>query len=370
VRYLFGRVSSRTLLYTLLALACVFAVVTGIGLAWPGTLSPFALSAAPVRPTSHPQQIATAIATMPIPSAGCGAVSPIQPGTSAAETLRVGALDRRYRLHVPVGYQPGIATPLVLNFHAHTSNAQLAERSTRFSQLADLHHFIVVYPQGVVGPDGSTGWNTGRGKDPSVDDLGFVDALLTHVQGMLCVDPRRIYATGFSNGGGFVAVLACDRADRIAAFAPVAGDYYPQPGGCHPTQTVSVLEIHGTADTINPYGGSTQLRYPSVGTWLTSWATRDGCDSSPSTTTAQAGVTALEWSDCRSGARVLHYRLIGVGHVWPMGPASESALSTPTASASDPSGTTRPEPFDATTAIWSFFSQTELNADGTSGTAA
>ena len=36
-----------------------------------------------------------------------------------------------------------------------------------------------------------------------------------------CVDPKRIYASGCSNGGGMSYMLACKAADVIAAVAPV-----------------------------------------------------------------------------------------------------------------------------------------------------
>jgi polyhydroxybutyrate depolymerase len=67
-----------------------------------------------------------------------------------------------------------------------------------------------------------------------VNDILFVSDLLTHLQGMLCIDPYHIYAPGFSNGGGMTNLLACRLAERIAAFAPVSGSYPPVPGGCHP----------------------------------------------------------------------------------------------------------------------------------------
>ena len=113
--------------------------------------------------------------------------------------------------------------PLVLAFHGHGGTAALFERYTRLWALADQHGFLIAYPQGVLGPDGQTGWDTFRRRDPDTDDVGFVNMLLTRLQDTFCVDPARIYATGFSNGGGFVSVLACDLSSRIAAFAPGLG---------------------------------------------------------------------------------------------------------------------------------------------------
>jgi polyhydroxybutyrate depolymerase len=270
--------------------------------------------------------------------------------------VRVGTLERTYRLHLPVTYETSMPTPLVLSFHGHGSSAEVDERLTGLSHLADLHHFIAVYPQGVVGPDGLTGWNTGRAQDPVADDPLFVATLLTQLQGVLCVDPQRIYATGFSNGGGMTAVVACVLASRIAAFAPVAGDYYPPSGGCHPARPVPLLEIHGTLDSINPYGGSEQKGYPAVEAWLHTWAQRDGCVGGPSIT-ANGGVVAQEWRDCQDGVVVLHYQLVGSGHVWP-----GAALSARRARLGTPD-----TDFDATAAIWSFVSAFALPGSGGGG---
>lgn len=288
----------------------------------------------------------TAIATT-----GCGRPAPTRPGMTTVDRLSVGALTRDYRLHVPSTYQPRLKTALVLSFHGHGSTAVLQEQRTGLSHLADLRHFITVYPQGAIGPDGQTGWNTGRRKDPSVDDVSFVDHLITALQRSLCIDPQRIYAAGYSNGGGMTAILACEFSSRIAAFAPVAGDYYPQPGGCHPNHPASLLEIHGTADAVNPYGGSAALRYPAVGAWLAAWAQRDGCVQEPIVTTVGQGVTMEEWLGCKGDAVILHYRLSGVGHVWP------EIASNATSGSNTASG------FDASTAIWTFFSQRTLSSE-------
>jgi polyhydroxybutyrate depolymerase len=279
---------------------------------------------------------------------GCGKPSPIPAGTSADGALYSGGLVRIYRLHVPRGYLPTHRTPLVLNFHGHGSAAWKQEALSGFSGLADKQGFLVVYPQGVVGPDHQTGWATGPRKDPTVNDVGFVSNLITYLQTMFCVDPQRIYATGFSNGGAMTADLACMMAGRIAAFAPVSGSYFPLLSGCHPNRPVPILEIHGTADTVVPYEGSQPLDLPAIAEWLSGWAARDGCSSQPQVFFQQGNVTGERWANCEGGATVIHYRVAGEGHVWP------GAL---------PGGTT-PQAFNATDVIWSFFHSCSLPSAG------
>ncbi len=254
----------------------------------------------------------TAIATR-----GCGKPPPIPPGSSADQMLLSGGLLRFYRLHIPTGYQPMRYTPLVLNFHGHGSTMLAQEHLTGFSSLANQQGFLVAYPQGIVGPDGETGWATGPRKDPVVNDVRFISDLLTHLQMTLCVDPQRIYATGFSNGGGMTALLACTMAGRIAAFAPVSGSYFPLASGCHPSQPAPILEIHGTADKVVPYLGSVSLSLPSVTTWLAGWAQLDGCARQPVVFFQHGDLLGESWTACRDNAVVIHYRIDGGKHDWP-----------------------------------------------------
>ncbi len=267
-------------------------------------------------PSSSPSQEITVITT-PIRSAGCGKSAPTSPGSSVYEEVFSDRLVRTYLLHVPSGYRANSSEALVLSFHGHGSNAAQQERRSGMSLLADQQGFIAVYPQGLVGPDGQTGWATGALNSPRVNDVLFVSDLLNHLQSILCIDPLRIYATGFSNGGGMTNVLACTLAGRLAAFAPVSGSYPPYPGGCHPVRPVPLLEFHGTADRLVPYNGSARKRYPPVLTWLQGWATRDGCTTGPTVFYKQANVIGLEWTNCRGNATVIQYRISWEGHTWP-----------------------------------------------------
>ena len=285
----------------------------------------------------------TTVVDAPQPSAGCGKPAPVAPGTSGAETLSSGGRSRAYRLHVPVGYQSTHPYPLVLNFHGHGSNAARQEAYTGFSLLADRHGFIVTYPQGLVGPDGRTGWASGGPNKPQANDVFFVSDLITALQARLCVDPARVYATGFSNGGGLTSVLACRLAGRIAAFAPVAGSYFMPAGGCDPVRPVPILEFHGTADGTVPYGGNAVTHLIGAWSWATGWAARDGCTAAPVQLGAwRGGVLDLGWTGCRGGATVIHYRLAGGTHVWPGAPSGQRV---------PPSDAT----CDASSLIWDFF---------------
>jgi polyhydroxybutyrate depolymerase len=283
------------------------------------------------------------IAAFPIASSGCGKVNTIVPGTTARAHLLSGGLMRLYSLHIPSKYRNTQQHPLVLNFHGHGSTSLQQEGRTDFSQLADRYGIIVAYPQGVVGPDHHTGWDTGPARNPQTNDLLFVSNLLNHLQSTLCIDPTRIYATGFSNGGGMTNELACKMADRIAAFAPVSGAYPQLPGGCNPARPVPILEIHGTLDQVVPYNGSPVKGYPPITQWLQSWVQRDGCKEGPIIFTTTDGVTGERWQACRDDVTIVHYAIHGLGHTWPV--AHDVIIHKHHATTT----------FDATNTIWAFF---------------
>jgi polyhydroxybutyrate depolymerase len=250
-------------------------------------------------------------------SAGCGKPSPVAPGTSVNQTILSGGITRSYLLHIPRSYLDTTSQALVLDFHGHGSSATNQEYLTGFSTLADAHDVIVAYPQGAVGPDHHTGWDTGPRRNPGTNDVLFVSDLLRHLQSTWCINPHRVYAVGFSNGGGMTNVLACKLAGRIAAFASVSGAYPTVPGGCHPARPVPFIELHGTGDSVVPYGGSLLKGYPPVAFWLGQWAQRDGCATNPVIFFNEGNVIGEKWTGCRDHVEIVHYQIGGMGHRWP-----------------------------------------------------
>jgi polyhydroxybutyrate depolymerase len=296
--------------------------------------------------TVAPAAAAQSTVDAPQPTTGCGkAVS--EAGTTTVEHLRSGGVDREYRIHLPARYQPNRPYPLVLSYHGHGRTAEYQEELSEFSA-ADV---IAVYPQGVTGTDGKSAW-TGAPYSAPVDDVRFTADLISAVQHQTCVDPARIYAAGKSNGGGFVGVLACRMAGRIAAFAPVSGAFYPQGGACHPSRPVALLDFHGTADTTIPYQGNPAKGLPTIPDWLAGWAQRDRCFPYPITTSPVRDVAKQQWLGCS----LTHYRVAGAGHVWPSTHPNPDS-DTPTA-------------IDATPVILKFFRAHRLGWPATAAPAA
>jgi polyhydroxybutyrate depolymerase len=264
--------------------------------------------------------------SQPPRSSGCGRPPPLARGSSEDLTIAsdpgqsLGHATRGYRLHLPKGFRPGQPASLLLMFHGRGGTGAEIEGASPFSRLADRRGFVVAYPQGLEAPDGSGSFWSTRGAS-GVDDVAFVRSLLVHLERQLCLDTRRLYAAGFSNGGGFVITLACRLADRVAAVVSIAGYFFQPSGGCHPVRAISMLEVHGAADDNVVYGGlpaaEGQPALTPVPVWLSEWARLDGCRPAPAVFQRSPQVMAERWSGCRQAAVILHYRLEQFGHAIP-----------------------------------------------------
>lgn len=137
----------------------------------------------------------------------------------------VDGTAREALLSIPASAKTS-AAPLVFVFHGHGGNMNQVARSFGIHTL--WPEAIVVYPQGLntpgrlTDPEGKKpGWQSGPGAQDD-RDLKFFDAMLESLKKDYRVDPKRIYATGHSNGGSFTYLLWLERGDRFAAFAPSA----------------------------------------------------------------------------------------------------------------------------------------------------
>jgi polyhydroxybutyrate depolymerase len=278
---------------------------------------------ASVSTPSRPQPFDGARATT-----GCGQPSPSRPGSTEAQQvatephLEAGRRDRDFLLHLPSGYSSNRPVGVVVALHGYGGDAEGMERGTGLSAAADRFDFIAVYPEGVPDIDTNRYWNSVGNVGKSPDDVVFISLLLDQLQQSACVDPQRIFVTGFSNGGGLTGVLMCRLSHRIAAFAPVAGNFYRILGGCSTERPVSVLEVHGTADDVIPYDGIPPAQepaypLPAIPDWLAMWASHDGCRSGPEAFMQTSDAFGERWTGCSGAAEVAHYRIEGGGHAIP-----------------------------------------------------
>jgi len=250
---------------------------------------------------------------------------------ATGEVMVHAGIERAYRLHVPAGHTAGEAAPLVLVLHGRSSDSERMMRLTGFNERADRHGFIVVYPDGLDGA-----WNYVHGIPgyrQGPDDPAFLLALADRVSRRFAVDPQRIYVAGISNGGFMAQRLACVAPGRVAAVASVAaGGFAAMPESCDTNWPVSVLYIHGTADTKVPWqglgvedaAGNRQLVTMGITNSLEFWSRRNGCSREVSARTlprkGQSPGTSVQFLtavDCEAGSEVSLYAVTGGGHNWP-----------------------------------------------------
>lgn len=294
------------------------------------------LSAFAVAPTDASSTTGTTMTAAP--SSGCGTQQ--TPGNDE-RTITSDGQERTYRINIPRDYDASTPRPLVLGFHGNGSDGAEFQNYTGLPALPA----ITVFPDGAPA-DGKRSWQ-GAPYASGADDVAFVSDLLDSVESEHCIDLNRVYATGKSNGGGMVSVLACHLRDRFSAFAPVAGAYYPQSTeGCEHSTPTPVLAIHGTGDATMQYeGGHRQGEdYPGVRDWLQPWADAAGCTAPRERKVGRKGedVTRTHWKRCAAGVEL--YSVGDGGHVWP----GEVAYS---------GGGYVTEHFSATDTIWDFFLQ-------------
>lgn len=270
---------------------------------------------------------ATILLTVFLTTVVIGAVpAAAAPSGDSRGQLAFGGLDRTYLVHAPAGNDRPAG--LVVNLHGSGASGAAQAATTNYSSVADALGMVVVYPDGI-----DQSWADGRGASPAdrsrVDDVGFLVALVDRLANDYGIDRGRVFATGISAGAFMANRLACDRADVIAAIAPVAGTLGTGVP-CRPSRPVSVLESHGTADPVVPYEGGTMQGLGGASDVLAApamasrWRELDRCASAPiedvlPSTGDGTAVHRITATGCADGTDVVLLRIDGGGHTWPSG---------------------------------------------------
>lgn len=265
--------------------------------------------------------------------------------------MEIAERTRSALIHVPDAVDPSKPLPLVIVLHGGGGNAESAARQTGLSALADREQFIVAYPNGSsrLFSNRLLTWNAGTccayAQKNNVDDVGFIRALIQKLQSNYAIDPKRIYATGISNGGMMSYRLACEMSGVLAAIAPVAAVQIAPT--CTPTQPVSVIHFHGTADENVPVDGgrgrkalNEDLR-PPVAESIRFWAQHNACG--PVIRSRQGKLHRDEYPHCAAGSAVEYYLITGGGHAWPGGEQMLKRLDKPS------------QEISASETLWDFF---------------
>lgn len=242
------------------------------------------------------------------------------------QSFSVAGVDRSYVRYEPPGLEATASVPLLVALHGRGGSGRIAEWMFGFSELADAHGFVVVYPDALGDPPT---WNEGfvglNGGPYRPDDVGFLRALVDREASSRPLDSSRLFVCGHSSGGMMTYRLAAEAADLFRAAGVVAGSIgYRGAGGrvqtiAQPGRPVSIIHFHGTADSLVPYdGGSRQstVGFLSVADSIGFWVAANGCASPPAT--ESVGIARREtYAGGTDGAEVTLWTIEGGGHGWP-----------------------------------------------------
>lgn len=189
--------------------------------------------------------------------------------------VKVDGYPREYIVYVPrtPAFDLEKPTPVVFHYHGTNGGAENTLVESQWTDKAEQARFVAVFGSGLTyllcSPPGcdsgefATKWHDFslqcrhfvdcRWRPPDypedapwpANDVAFTDGMLADVQDGLRVDPRRIYLSGFSNGGGMVLRLAVDRSEIFAA----AGTAGPGSEEVHePSRHVPLYYAMGSLD--------------------------------------------------------------------------------------------------------------------------
>jgi polyhydroxybutyrate depolymerase len=271
-------------------------------------------------------------------SGSCPATTTLKAGDNN-ETITSSGDSRTFIVHVPTGYTGKSAVPVILDFHPLGGSGSQQEGSSGWKGQCDSVGCIAVFPDSSKAKASDNSWNAGyccdNAEKNQVDDVQFARDMIKWLETNACVDPKRIYASGGSNGGGMTYRLACEAADVIAAVAPVdfrcvtGKDPLASAGSvtaanntacvCTLPRPITVVAYdEGQDNSIVPYNGAQTPRlatdcapnsscvgigFPSAVVNRDTWAKFDGC--AGSATTYSGNSICQQYATCTDNTTVM-----------------------------------------------------------------
>ncbi len=259
-------------------------------------------------------------------------------GTTTHHQVTIDGRTRTYVRFEPDGL-PGSPVPLVIGLHGVSGSGEQFRIETGLDDVAELNRAVVVYPDGIdelpnptgdpattstVSPAQLSTWNAGNccgaAQGEGVDDVAFIAAVVDAEEQARPIDTTRVFVIGHSNGGMMAYRLACELSDRIAGIGVLSGTLGLD--ACHPAQPVSVIHIHGAADTIVPPAGQSMgggiygTTFRPARLAALDLAEADGCPSEPVRLDDVDDVIET-WMPCDGGVEVQLTIRAGETHDYP-----------------------------------------------------
>lgn len=249
-------------------------------------------------------------------SAGCGKTRTLQNGTI---NIMFNSAMRKYILRVPDNYDNNHPYRLLFAY-AESGASAMAVANNNYFRMATLDTGKTTI---FVAPDAANGAGSW-----SKSDVELTDAILAQVQGDLCIDKTRIFATGFSFGGAMSLAVGCQRADVFRGIAFFSGADLT--GSCTGTLTKPIAFYASQAS-----GDSSGDPAPTSGrVKQAQFAAVNGCMPEPSATTFPAAGQPHKctiYKGCSAGHPTV-YCVFDGAHGWePRDPGQSTSWNPPEA---------------------------------------
>lgn len=237
---------------------------------------------------------------------------PAPPVTPQGFTMAVGGVTRNYIVYA----QPNISgrVPALVVLQGANAATSVEIGRDNLIPFANAGQLVLVYAQPV-----RESWNAGAccesAQAQGVNDVGFIDQLVTTIQGRS--DVSSVYLAGYSNGGKLAYDVVCSNPGLVKAFAVIAAT---PTVGCPDGAPVSLVTMDGTDDPNQAYNSSStqhtngSFKEASTVDEVNTWVKRDGCTSHSQ---QKMGSMVLDsWSHCNGGTAVQLGSIVGGGHEW------------------------------------------------------
>jgi poly(hydroxyalkanoate) depolymerase family esterase len=141
--------------------------------------------------------------------------------------FRTSRQSCNYSLYVPSGLTTTDTVALLVMLHGCRQDGQSFANGTRMNALADLHRFIVLYPEQSLRANPLRCWRWfDRDTLNGAGEAALIAALVKRTVSRYPIDASRVYVAGISAGGAMAGVLAYCYGAMFAACAIASGVMY------------------------------------------------------------------------------------------------------------------------------------------------
>ncbi|WP_286269921.1 alpha/beta hydrolase [Thalassotalea hakodatensis] len=189
------------------------------------------------------------------------------PPTDNNGVVKSSINGRDYYLSPPnEGIEPNKAYKLLLAFHGSGGSAKGMQAMTKLATFSK--DYIVVYPQSKV-EEWNEGCDCNKPHRLGINDLAFVEDVVTDVKQKFNIINEELYAVGYSQGGLFTQNLMCNSNLQFKGLVSVASPMSEQLSlSCQVQHSTNYMMVHGTADKTLPYQGLVHSNFGLIGSEL------------------------------------------------------------------------------------------------------